>query len=127
MQGDTPVPTDLELEILKVIWARGEATVREVFKDLQAQRRIAYTTVLTMMGILERKGHLIKRSGARAYIYTPAVPQDQVVTSLVYEFVGRVFNGSAHPLLVHLVGDRSIRQQELEELEKLVQSRKKKK
>jgi BlaI family penicillinase repressor len=127
MQADTPVPTDLELEILKVIWARGEATVREVFKDIQAQRKIAYTTVLTMMGILERKGHLIKRSGERAYVYTPAVPRDQVVNNLINEFVNRVFNGSAHPLLVHLVDDRSIRPQELEELEKLVQARRKKK
>jgi predicted transcriptional regulator len=127
MKEDAPVPTDLELEILKVIWARGEATVREVFNDLQAQRKIAYTTVLTMMGILERKGHLVKRSGERAYIYTPTVPQDQVMTSLVDEFVSRVFNGSAHPLLVHLVGDRRIRPQELDEVEKLVQARRKKK
>jgi predicted transcriptional regulator len=127
MPAETPVPTDLELEILKVIWARGEATVREVFKDLQTQRKIAYTTVLTMMGILERKGHLVKRAGERAYIFTPAVSRDQVVSSLVDEFVGRVFNGSAHPLLVHLVGDRSIRAQELDEVEKLVQARRKKK
>lgn len=127
MPADTPVPTDLELEILKVIWTRGEATVREVFNDLQAQRKIAYTTVLTMMGILERKGHLTKRAGERAYIFTPAVSRDQVVNSMVDEFVGRVFNGAAHPLLVHLARDRNIPAQELEEIEKLLQERRKKK
>lgn len=127
MPPETPVPTDLELEILKTIWERGEATVREVFNDLQTRRKIAYTTVLTMMGILERKGHLTKRAGERAYIFTPAVSRDQVVNSMVDEFVGRVFNGSAHPLLVHLARDRNIPAQELEEIEKLLQERRKKK
>ena len=125
MKQKKTVPTDQELEILKVVWQRGEATVREVFRDLSAQRKIAYTTVLTMMGILERKGHLKKRAGERAYIYTPAFPQDQVETTMIDEFVERVFNGSAQPLLVHLV-DRKLDPAELAELEKLVRAKRKK-
>jgi predicted transcriptional regulator len=120
------VPTDQELEILKVVWQRGEATVREVFRDLSAQRKIAYTTVLTMMGILEQKGHLKKAAGERAYIYRPTKPQQQVVGSMVNEFVHRVFNGSARPLLVHLVEDPDIRPDELAEIEKLLKDRRKK-
>jgi BlaI family penicillinase repressor len=120
------VPTDQELEILKVVWQRGEATVREVFRDLSAQRKIAYTTVLTMMGILEQKGHLKKTAGERAYIYKPTKPQQQVVGSMVNEFVHRVFNGSARPLLVHLVEDPDIRPDELAEIEKLLKDRRKK-
>jgi BlaI family transcriptional regulator, penicillinase repressor len=120
------VPTDQELEILKVVWQRGEATVREVFRDLSAQRKIAYTTVLTMMGILEQKGHLKKTAGERAYIYKPTKPQEQVVGSMVNEFVHRVFNGSARPLLVHLVEDPDIRPDELAEIEKLLKDRRKK-
>jgi predicted transcriptional regulator len=120
------VPTDQELEILKVVWQRGEATVREVFRDLSAQRKIAYTTVLTMMGILEQKGHLKKAAGERAYIYSPTKPQQQVVGSMVNEFVHRVFNGSARPLLVHLVEDPDIRPDELAEIEKLLKDRRKK-
>ena len=119
------VPTDLELEILKVIWERGEATVREVFQDLLKLRKIAYTTVLTMMGVLERKGHLSKRAGERAYVYVPTAPQAEVVQNMVDEFVGRVFNGSAQPLLVHLVGDKRIDPRELAEVEKLVKARRK--
>ena len=111
MKISKTVPTDLELELLKVIWERGEATVREVFSDLEKQRKIAYTTVLTMMGVLERKGHL---------------PQDEMVRTMVDEFVGRVFNGSAQPLLVHLVGDKRIEPKELAEVEKLVRARRKK-
>jgi BlaI family transcriptional regulator, penicillinase repressor len=126
MKTSKPVPTDLELEILKPIWQRGEATVREVFQDLLTQRKIAYTTVLTMMGVLERKGHLTKRPGERAYIYTPTAPQEEVVKNMVDEFVDRVFNGSAQTLAVHLIGDRRIDPRELAEVEKLVKARRKK-
>jgi len=127
MKPKKTVPTDQELEILKVIWQRGQATVREVFRDLSAQRKIAYTTVLTMMGILEQKGHLKKTAGERAYVYSPTKPQQQVVRSMVNEFVHRVFNGSSRPLLVHLVEDPHIRPDELAEIETLLKDRRKKK
>lgn len=117
------VPTDLELEILKVIWLRGAATVREVYDDLSARRKIAYTTVLTMMGVLEHKGHLRRKAGERAYVYRPVAPQDQVVQGMVDEFVDRVFDGSAGSLLMHLVGARKIDPEELDEIEKLIHSR----
>jgi predicted transcriptional regulator len=118
-----PVPTGLELELLKVIWQRGRATVREVHRDLLAKREIAYTTVLTMMGVLERKGHLTKKAGPRAYVYVPAQPREKVVEGMIDEFVERVFNGSAKPLLVHLVEDRNIPLEDLDEIEKLVRSK----
>ena len=126
MKAAKTVPTDQELEILKVVWQRGQATVREVYEDLLKNRKIAYTTVLTMMGILERKGHLKKTAGPRAYIYSPAQPQSQVVGTMVREFVNRVFNGSAKPLLVHLVREREIGRDELEEIESLVKQRRRK-
>ena len=123
MRAQKSIPTDQELEILKVIWQRGQATVREVYQDLLKQRKIAYTTVLTMMGILERKGHLKKTAGERAYVFSPAQPQAQVVDGMVKEFVKRVFNGSPKPLLVHLVGDRELSPSELDEIENLVKNR----
>ena len=125
MKTPKSIPTGLELEILKVIWQRGHATVRQVFGDLLEQRKIAYTTVLTMMGVLERKGHLKKKAGERAYVYSPTQPQDKVVGRMVDEFVHRVFNGSAKPLLVHLIEDRNIRADEIDEIERLVQERRK--
>jgi len=121
-----PLPTDLELEILKVIWQRGQATVREVYIELSEKRKIAYTTVLTMMGVLERKRHLRKKAGERAYVYTPTQPREQVVGGMVDEFVARVFNGSAKPLLVHLVEEAGkVRPEDLDEIEKLLQARRK--
>ena len=126
MKAAKSVPTDQELEILKVIWQLGPSTVREVYRELSKHRKIAYTTVLTMMGILERKGHLKKTAGERAYLYRTAKPQAQVTAGMVKEFVNRVFNGSSQPLLVHLVEDKGISAEELAELETLVKQRRKK-
>jgi BlaI family transcriptional regulator, penicillinase repressor len=127
MKAAKSVPTDLELELLKVIWERGQATVREVYQDLAKQRKIAYTTVLTMMGVLEHKGHLRKIAGERAYMYHPTRTKGKVVENMVNEFVDRVFSGSAKPLLVHLMEDPNIPAEDLAEIEKLLRARRKKK
>ena len=115
--------TDQELEIMKVIWARGTATVREVYEELLKHRKIAYTTVLTMMGVLEQKGRLKKETGDKAYIYHPAEPRAEVVGSMVTDFIKRVFNGSAKPLLVHLAESREIRQEHLDEVSQLLKTK----
>jgi BlaI family transcriptional regulator, penicillinase repressor len=119
--------TDLELEIMKVIWERDSATVREVYEQLLPHRKIAYTTVLTMMGVLEQKGRVTREAGERAYIYHPTEPRSEVVGSMVTDFIRRVFNGSAKPLLVHLAENREIRQEHLDEISKLLKTRRGKK
>ena len=115
--------TDQELEIMKVVWSRGSATVREVYEELLQHRKIAYTTVLTMMGVLEQKGRLNKEAGERAYVYQPTEPRAEVVGSMVTDFIKRVFNGSATPLLVHLAESREIRQEHLDEISKLLKNK----
>jgi predicted transcriptional regulator len=105
---------------MKVVWQKGDATVRDVYETLLERRKIAYTTVMTMMKILEGKGHLKRRREDRAYVYKPTRPETVVVRSMVREFVDRVFNGSAQPLLVHLVKDRRLSEAELEELARLI-------
>src|SRR5215831_13734248 len=92
--------TDQELEIMKVVWDLEKATVRDVYEVLLQRRRIAYTTVMTMMKILEGKGYLKKTREDRAYLYRPSEPKDSVIRGMVREFVNRVFNGSAEPLLM---------------------------
>jgi BlaI family transcriptional regulator, penicillinase repressor len=127
MKSDKPVLTDQELEIMKIIWTRGTATVRDVYEELLNRRKIAYTTVMTMMGILEQKGHLKKSADERAYVYTPAQPQREVVGNMVHDFLKRVFNGSAKPLLVHLVEDKKLSTEELDEIRKLLKDKRRKK
>ena len=115
--------TNQELEIMKIVWRRGTATVRDVYEELLQRRKIAYTTVMTMMGVLEQKGRLKKQSLDRAYLYSPSEPQGKVVAGMVTDFVKRVFNGSAKPLLVHLVENRAINQQQLDEISELLKAK----
>ncbi len=105
---------------MKIVWQKGQATVRDVYETLLERRKIAYTTVMTMMGILEEKGHLSRRRSDRAHVYRPTRSEKAVIRSMVREFVNRVFNGSAQPLLVHLIEDKQISEEELEELSRLV-------
>ena len=123
MRKPSPTLTPQELEIMKVVWARGPATVREVHDDLLAGRKLAYTTVMTMMNVLERKGHLRKRPEGRSFLYRPTRPRQQVVGSMVREFVKRVFGGSAQPLLVHLVDEHDLSPAELDALARLIEEK----
>jgi predicted transcriptional regulator len=106
---------------MKVVWLKGEATVRDVYEVLRERRKLAYTTVMTMMRVLEGKGHLKRRAEDRAYVYKPTKPENAVVRSMVREFVDRLFDGAAQPLLVHLVKDRRLSKQELEELARQIE------
>jgi BlaI family penicillinase repressor len=117
--------TGQELKIMKVVWRLETATVRQVYEELLKQRRIAYTTVMTMMNILEQKGYLKKRQEDRAYVYLSTKPQKQVIAAMVREFIQRVFNGSAEPLLAHLVEDDQLTEQDLEEIRKTIRSSRK--
>jgi predicted transcriptional regulator len=116
MRKKSPTLTPQELEIMKVVWEREQATVRDVYEALLEERKVAYTTVMTMMNVLEKKGHLRKEPEGRSFVYRPTRPRQQVLSSMVREFVDRVFEGSAEPLLVHLVEDRHLSPEELDAL-----------
>ena len=112
--------TSQELAIMKVIWRRGAVTVRDVYEAVRAKRAVAYTTVMTMMNILETKGYLKKEKKDRAFRYRPAKPERAVIASMVVEFVNRVFDGASKPLLLHLVKDGRLSDEESEELLRLI-------
>ena len=109
-----------ELALMKVVWRLKEASVREVYETLRKRRPVAYTTVMTMMSTLEAKGYLKKRADGRAFRYRPARPEGRVITSLVREFVDRVFDGASRPLLAHLVMEGRLTKEEREELKRLI-------
>ena len=116
--------TPQELEIMKLVWERESATVRDIYEALLERRKIAYTTVMTMMKILETKGYLKKRQQDRAFIYWAAHPKNQVIGGMIREFIDRVFNGSAEPLLVHLVKSRRIREKDLQKVVRMIEEAK---
>ena len=112
--------TPHELEIMKIVWNAPEVTVRDVYEALRRKRKIAYTTVMTLMHILEKKGHLKKSTAERQHVYRAARPRRQTVSALLKDFVDRVFNGSAQPLLAHLVSEGRLSKTEREELRQLL-------
>src|SRR5918993_5756043 len=120
MRPKSPTLTGQELELMKLIWQAGSGTVRDIYEALRDRRAVAYTTVQTMMNILEAKGHLRKEPGDKAQVYVPVRPQQAVVKSMVREFVDRVFDGSARPLLVHLIKEKGLTAAERKKLQKLL-------
>jgi len=111
--------TAQELEIMRIVWERESATVRDVYETLLEKRKVAYKTVMTMMQILERKKHLKRTKADRAWLYKPAQPKGKVAAGMVRDFVNRVFNGSAEPLLVHLVEEHDVSPEELNEIARM--------
>jgi predicted transcriptional regulator len=120
MRAKTKTLTEQELEIMKVVWEKKAATVREVYEALRDRKSVAYTTVSTMMNILENKGHLVKRAEGRAYLYEPAQERAEVISGMVQDFVDRVFDGAAQSLLVSLIQERKISKQDLDEISELI-------
>src|SRR5512132_2696446 len=108
--------TPQELEIMKIVWRTGRTSVRDVYEALRERRPVAYTTVMTMMNVLRRKGYVKAQREGRAHVYTAVRPQQRVLRDMVREFLARVFNGSAEPLVQHLVRDGQLTEAELRDI-----------
>jgi predicted transcriptional regulator len=125
MRPKTLMLSGPQLEIMKVVWRLGEATVRDVYEDLRTRRPIAYTTVMTTMKTMEARGHLKKRTEGRAYIYVAVVPESRMLRGIVGDFIDRVFNGSTEPLLAHLVKERRLSKKDLEQITRMIREHEK--
>jgi BlaI family transcriptional regulator, penicillinase repressor len=109
-----PALTALELRIMRVIWNRGASTVSEVQGELKPP--LAYTTVQTMLNILERKGRLKRELQGRAYIYSARVSEARAVGQGLRDLIDRMFGGSSEELVMSLLQSRQIDAQKLAEL-----------
>ena len=105
---------------MKIVWDRESATVRDVYEALLERRKVAYTTVMTMMKILEDKGYLKKSRQDRAYVYRPSRPRQQVVGAMVRDFVDRVFDGAASGLLLQLARNGKLTKAERQKIRQLI-------
>lgn len=112
--------TPLELEIMKVLWAGGPATVAGVQEALPGEPRLAYTTVQTMLNILHRKGKVKRALKGRAFEYAPAVSRQRAARAAVRDIIDRLFGGSAESLVMSLVEQRHLTRARLAELNRLV-------
>jgi BlaI family penicillinase repressor len=123
MRPKTILLSGPQLEIMKVVWRLGDATVRDVYEDLLLHRPIAYTTVMTMMKNMEARGQLKKRSEGRAFVYAATVSEDRMLRRIVGDFIDRVFNGSTEPLLAHLVKERRLSEKDLKEISRMIREK----
>ena len=104
--SNKPALTRLELKIMQVIWRLGASTVTAVQAELKPP--LAYTTVQTMLNILERKGKLRRTLEGRAYVYSAAVSEDKAVGQVLRDLVDRIFDGSSEDLVMSLLKTRQI-------------------
>jgi len=121
---EPPILTRAESEIMSVLWSRGAATVHEVVAAMS--RDSAYTSVLTMLRILEKKGYVTREpepGGGRAHVYRPLVAATRARRQHVRDLVDRLFGGRPEELMVGLVEDDALSRAELEQLRGLIESR----
>jgi BlaI family transcriptional regulator, penicillinase repressor len=116
----TKKPTTGELAILRVLWARGSSTVREV--AVAMGRDAAYTTVLKLMQIMTEKGLITRDAAARAHVYSAASSEDHTQRQLVADLLDRVFDGSASRLLMQALAARQASPEELRAIRRLIAS-----
>ena|SRR5436853_1043101 len=113
-------PTESELEILQVLWDRGEATVREVHEDLAQIKDCGYTTTLKLMQIMFEKGLVIRDDSSRTHIYQPNVSKKKTQQQLVDKMVDSLFAGSRSELVMQALGNHTPSIEELNEIQKLL-------
>ena len=106
-----------ELEVIRIVWKLGEATVRQVHEALPTQRQLDFWTVQTYLRRLKEKGYLKTRRVGQGNVYYPAIQPQQVIRGLMHEFLDRLFDGEVIPLFQHLVESRGLTEEEIDELQ----------
>ena len=119
-----PQPTGVELEILRVLWQIGPATVRQVHQAMVAEKGTGYSTTLKMMQVMRDKGLLARDDSVRPQVYRPAISQDRTQMQLVDHLVQKAFGGSAVKLLMRALSAKRVSAGELKEIEELVRQAK---
>jgi predicted transcriptional regulator len=115
------IPTDRELEALKVLWTHGKATVRVVCDSMNAAGAdLAYTTVLSLLQVMEQKGLVGHERRGKAYTYFAKVQRERTFRHLAVGFLERVFDGAVDEYVVHALQSRHISRAELDKLQKMI-------
>jgi BlaI family penicillinase repressor len=120
---DSIILTRQELQIMKVVWELGNATVKEVCDAMSQKKAVAYTTILTLMGILEEKGALVHTRSGRAFVYSPLLSRQQATRNQVRDVIARFFDGCPEGLIENVLESETIVPEQLEVLRNLVESR----
>ena len=115
-----PALAKSELEVARIVWKLGGATVRQVLEALPEDRGLDFKTVQTYLRRLEAKGYLRTRRQGRSKVYLPRVQPGKVIGEVVDDFMDRLFDGEAIPLLQHLIHDRGLSDEEIHQLRRML-------
>ena len=121
--GRPKLLTEVELELMTVLWQRGEATVREVLDGLPPTRRLAYTSVSTVLRILEQKKLVRSRKDGKAHIYRPEVSKAAYEARSVRHLVDKVFDGAPSAMVMRLLDEAELSRDELEQLRRRLEEK----
>lgn len=114
-------PTDRELDILKILWRHGPTTVRDVWRKLsRAGRELAYTTVLSLLQTMEKKGLVGHEAAGKAYVYSSAASREQTIRGLAARFLEKVFDGAVDEYLVHAMKPHGLSLEQLDRLQAVI-------
>jgi len=114
-------PTEVELEVLKVLWDRGPSTVREVLTVLNAKRKRAYTSVMSVLNIMTEKQQVTRKPDGRAFIYTVKRPRENTLGKMIGSLLGRAFEGSASLLVSQVLDQSKPSAEELDKIRKAIE------
>lgn len=112
--------TEAELRLMRLLWVRGESAIADLVKALPDETPLAYTTVLTTIRILEKKGYVRHRQVGRAFLYTPCVAEQEARQSEIRNVLQRFFGNSRERLVLSLLGDADATPEELEQMKKAI-------
>lgn len=121
-----PKPTEVELELLRVLWSKGSASVRELHEVVSAQRPLGYTSVLKTLQIMTEKGLVERTEAGKAHIYHAAATQEETQSQLLRDLSERLFSGSAAQLAMHALSMQPASEEELEEIRKIIRQKREK-
>ena len=113
-------PTESELEILRVLWERGEATVRDVHEELSKTKDAGYTTTLKLMQIMHEKGMVKRDESNKTHKYVPLISREKTQKQFVGKMIDTLFQGSSSQLVMQALGNHKASKEELDEIQKLI-------
>lgn len=119
-ENDNKLLTETELELMTLLWKLGEGTVSDVLQQLPKERELAYTSVSTILRILEQKGFLKTRKEGRGHVYTPQIKKSDYEIKTVKHVVERVFDGTPMALVRQLLDTTQLNEDDIKELKKLI-------
>ena len=120
MPRSTPIPSNAELEILRLLWKDGPQTVRYVHDELRRERDIGYTTVLKTMQLMAEKKLVTRDESERSHVYAAAVEEKSVKRRLVSDLLDRAFDGSAAQLVMQALSDKPASAEDLRKIRQML-------